>query len=98
MVRSLSGIPRTAGVLPYAGFRGSGRVGQIDQPLKLGGGCWSATRINYVFSLYCWGVFGNRIYSPVHYRWDISIHKDRRDIDYAYPIILKNYLVHNLLY
>ncbi|MHB8266665.1 MAG: hypothetical protein ACYDC7_12215 [Acidithiobacillus ferrivorans] len=36
-----------------------------------------------------WDVFGNRIYSPVHYGWDILIHKNRRDMDYVYPIISK---------
>ena len=58
----------------------------------------SIVRFPYLLWNGIWGVFGNRIYSPVHYRWDVFIHKDRRDMDYAYPIILKNYLVHNLLY
>ncbi|MHB1279982.1 MAG: hypothetical protein ACYCYL_01905 [Acidithiobacillus sp.] len=39
-----------------------------------------------------WEVFGNLICSPIHYGWGILTHKDRRDMDYAYPIISKNIL------
>jgi hypothetical protein len=49
-------------------------------------------RFTYLLWNGIWEVFGNRIYSPVHYGRDTFIHKDRRYIDYAYPIVSKNTL------